>query len=564
MIQEQSLLVEGLKISFTTGNSEFEAIKNLSFELLKGECLGIVGESGSGKSVTSLALMGLLAKNAKIGAEKLKLSFSGEHIDIQELSAKGWREVRGKKVSMIFQEPMSSLNPVMTCGDQVAEALLYRLKLPKQEVKKRCLQLFEEVKLPDPEKAFNSYPHQLSGGQRQRVMIAMALSCNPDILIADEPTTALDVTVQKNILELIADLRNTRGMSVIFITHDLGVVAAVAQKIAVLYRGELVEYGTAEEVLKNPVHAYTKGLLACRPSLHQRVERLPSLQEILLHSGNYPDLKIRSIETERQKVKELNERPTILELNKIVVEYPGIKKGENFRAVNQVDLYLKKGETLGLVGESGCGKSTLSRAIMRLSPITSGNMIFEGQEIGYIPESQFRAYRKKMQLIFQDPYSSLNPKIRIGDAITEPMKVHGLNGNEASRKNRAFELLDEVGLKGDFFNRYPHEFSGGQRQRIVIARALAVEPEFLICDESVAALDVSVQAQVLNLLADLRDKYKLSMIFISHDLSVVAHMSNRIAVMYRGQIEEVGITDDIVSHPQSPYTQKLISSIPEL
>jgi peptide/nickel transport system ATP-binding protein len=561
---EARLKIEGLQVRFGKAPTQFEAVKGLHIHLEKGECLGVVGESGSGKSVTSLALMGLLASNAEVKADVMQIQQEAEQLNLLELKESGWRQVRGTHVAMIFQEPMSSLNPVMTCGEQVTESLRYKLGLNKEAARQRCLELFAEVKLPDPEKAFNSYPHQLSGGQRQRVVIAIALSCNPEILIADEPTTALDVTVQKSILDLITELQKNRGMSVIFITHDLGVVASIAQKIAVMYRGEMIEYGTRDEVLFQPRHAYTRGLLLCRPSLRNRVFTLPSLSAVLNNETNAAQIKPRSPEDEQKQLELLDKNDLILDIQDLWVEYPGIGKKVPYQAVKGVSLNLRKGETLGLVGESGCGKSSLSRAILRLSPVKSGTIKYNNIDISQLPESEFRIYRKKMQLIFQDPYSSLNPKIRIGEAISEAMLVHGLQGNSSMRKKRTLELLEEVGLKPEWYDRYPHEFSGGQRQRIVIARALAVEPEFLICDESVAALDVSVQAQVLNLLQDLKSRYGLSMIFISHDLSVIAHMSNRIAVMYGGQIEESGPTEAIVSHPKSAYTLRLIKAIPEL
>jgi len=485
---------------------------------------------------------------------------------------------------MIFQEPMTSLNPVFRCGDQVAEAIILHQKLSKAEAKKLTIQLFEKVQLPDPERILNAYPHQLSGGQKQRVMIAMAMSCNPDVLIADEPTTALDVTVQKAIIDLMNDLKREINASIIFITHDLGVISEIADHVIVMFKGKIVEQGDIGSIFLNPQHPYTKGLLACRPPLDFRLEKLPVVSDFMDFGKNENGEiiiteKIKNIEevkesnkidlaTRAKRQEFLPTQKPILEVKNLQTWFPAKK---NFfgkttdwvKAVNDVSFKVYPGETLGLVGESGCGKTTLGRTILRLVEPKSGEIIFDGKNIMDLPRKEMRNLRKDMQIIFQDPYSSLNPRMTIGNAIMEPMEVHKILANDEERKAKVIELLETVSLEAKHFNRYPHEFSGGQRQRICIARALALNPKFIICDESVSALDVSVQAQVLNLLMELREKFQFTYIFISHDLSVVKFMSDRMIVMNQGKIEEMGDADEIYNHPKTIYTRNLIEAIPK-
>ncbi|RNL56450.1 ABC transporter ATP-binding protein [Pedobacter jejuensis] len=564
------LNVENLSIDFFNRDEKtwFKAVKEINFNVKKGTVLGIVGESGSGKSVTSFSIMRLHDERlAKITGD---IDF--ENISLLSLDSNEIRQFRGNQISMIFQEPMTSLNPVFTCGYQVAEAIILHQKVSKAEAKKQTIALFEEVQLPRPEKIFDSYPHQISGGQKQRVMIAIALSCNPKLLIADEPTTALDVTVQKTILQLLLKLKEERQMAMIFISHDLGVVHEIADEVAVMYKGEIVEQGTSNEIFHHPKHPYTKGLLACRPSPALQLKKLPVVADFLtgkiedasahLNSNN----QITSIEIEKRR-NELYAKKPILEIKDLSTWYP-IKNGffnkskEYVKAVDKINFNVFPGETLGLVGESGCGKTTLGRSILRLIQPTSGSIIFEGQNITNVNKAEMRRLRKDMQIIFQDPYASLNPKLTIGQSILEPLTVHNLFASEAERKEKVFELLDKVDLKPEHYNRYPHEFSGGQRQRVVIARALALEPKFIICDESVSALDVSVQAQVLNLIKDLQREFGLTYIFISHDLAVIKHISDRILVMNKGKIEEEGFPKDIFYAPKAAYTKKLIDAIP--
>jgi peptide/nickel transport system ATP-binding protein len=499
----------------------------------------------------------------------------GTTTDLLSLPEKDMRRFRGKEVSMIFQEPMTSLNPVYKCGRQVAEAIMLHQHVSKQKAKEITLQWFAEVLLPDPAKAYNSYPHELSGGQKQRVMIAMAMSCRPSVLIADEPTTALDVTVQKSILELMKRLQQRFGMSIIFITHDLGVIAEIADTVLVMYHGKIVEQGVAREVFLNPKHPYTKGLLACRPPLDRRLKTLLTVGDFLNNSneadsGNTVLPKEELITAEERAVnhKKLYAEKPLLQVKNLRKHFKirgGLfaKNDRYFKAVDDVSFDVYPGETLGLVGESGCGKTTLGRAILRLSEPDSGSIIFRGTEITKLGNKELRALRKDIQLIFQDPYSSLNPRISIGSAIHEPMEVHNLYGSAKARRNKTIELLERVGLNETHYNRYPHEFSGGQRQRVCIARALAVDPKFIICDESVSALDVSVQAQVLNLLNELKKNFGFTYIFISHDLSVVRFMADRMMVMKDGKIVEMADADAICSNPQTDYTRKLISAIPK-
>lgn len=561
------LSIENLRIDFGNKTSRTAAVKGISLELNKGETLGIVGESGSGKSVTSLSVMRLLdPKAAHVHADRMQFhSQSHGKVNLLELSPAEIRRIRGAEIAMIFQEPMTSLNPVYTCGFQVDEMLQVHTDLTKREIREKTLSLFREVELPDPERIYKSYPHELSGGQKQRVMIAMAMSCEPDLLIADEPTTALDVTVQKRILELMNDLKKRVNMSMIFITHDLGVVAEIADKIAVMYRGEVVEYGDTQQIFRNPQHPYTQGLIACRPPMNVRYERLPIVADYTRGEKNFQPAIIPAEQRNKAQEKLYSQKP-MMEIRDLSVTFPvrngwGRKTGE-VKAVNNVSFDVFPGETLGLVGESGCGKTTLSRALLQLVEANSGSVLFQGEDLCQLSGDAMRTKRKDLQIIFQDPYSSLNPRRTVGQAIREPMDVHQI-GKRSERHQRVVALLEKVGLSAEHYDRYPHEFSGGQRQRIGIARALAVEPKFIICDESVSALDVSVQAQVLNLLNELKREMGLTYIFISHDLSVVKYMSDRMIVMNKGVIEEYGDADEIYAHPKTNYTKKLIAAIPE-
>jgi peptide/nickel transport system ATP-binding protein len=582
MNKEIVLKVEDLKVEFKTEDSTVNAVKNISFEIRKGETVGIVGESGSGKSVTSLAVMGLIPKpHGKISNGSIH--FKGQ--DLTKVSDDDIRKIRGNDISMIFQEPMTSLNPVYRCGDQVVEAIRIHQKMSKKEAIALTIELFEKVQLPDPQRIFKAYPHEISGGQKQRVMIAMAMSCNPEILIADEPTTALDVTVQKTILDLMQQLKDERDMAIMFITHDLGVIAEIADRVIVMYHGNIVEEGTVQEIFQKPQHPYTKGLLACRPPLDKRLRSLPIVDDFISKNeeGAFEDTirpfehiasverahKAREISKEQhsKRLEALYKNEPVLQVKGLKTFFPTKKNLfgkvlENIKAVNDVSFDVYPGETLGLVGESGCGKTTLGRTILRLIEPTGGDIVYKGRNLANLTTSEMREMRKEIQIIFQDPYSSLNPRLTIGSAIMEPMQVHGVLANDTERKAKVEELLKKVNLKPEHFNRYPHEFSGGQRQRICIARALALNPKFIICDESVSALDVSVQAQVLNLLNKLKEDFGFTYIFISHDLSVVKFMSDRMVVMNKGEIEEMGIADSIYYEPKTAYTKKLIEAIP--
>lgn len=572
------LKVNNLCIDFRREDKWQEIVHGIDFEVYKGRTLGIVGESGSGKSVSNLAIMQLLDRHkSRIKADSILL----DNQDISTFSDDEMSEIRGKKIAMIFQEPMTSLNPVYKCGFQVLEAFdgqrsLSTIDNPtanRQQpiAKEKVLDLFRKVKLPRPEVIFEKYPHELSGGQKQRVMIAMALISNPQILIADEPTTALDVTVQKEIIKLLKEIQCETGMGMIFITHDLGVISEIADDVIVMNKGVIVERGTTQDILDNPQHPYTKGLIACRPPLDYRLQRLPVVKEFLDGVwNNESQIKKELLITEEERKnhhKELYSKDPILKVQNLKTWYP-LRKGifgrtyDYIKSVDDVSFEVYPGETLGLVGESGCGKTTLGRSILRLVEPTSGKVIFEGNDITKLNSKELREYRKQVQIVFQDPYSSLNPRICIGDAIAEPMKIHGIEKDADKRRKRVCRLLEEVGLEASHYQRYPHEFSGGQRQRICIARALAVNPKLIICDESVSALDVSVQAQVLNLINRLKKDFNFTYIFISHDLSVVRFMSDRVVVMFNGKIQELNESDELFNNPQNDYTKKLIAALP--
>lgn len=567
------LQINNLQVDFITDIGTTTAVKDISLTVNRGEIVAIVGESGSGKSVTSLSILQLLPRPpAKYTNGDILFSLDGEEpVNLLTQTPGQLRAIRGNQIAMIFQEPMTSLNPVFTCGHQVQEALRHHLKVGKKEAAQKTIDLFRQVRLPNPEQLFHRYPHQLSGGQKQRVMIAMAMSCEPALLICDEPTTALDVTVQKTILQLIKELQQTKQMGVIFITHDLGVVAEVADRAVVMYRGEIVEAGPVADLFSNPQHPYTKGLLACRPVLHPKGERLPIVSDFL--ENNRPFEAARYIQPAVPPIENHEPDTTVVKRPFIQVSRLNVwflskksllgKPLEYVKAIDNVRFEIYKGETLGLVGESGCGKTTLGRTLLGLIQPTSGSVYYDGTDLSKIDASTMKEMRKDIQIIFQDPYSSLNPRLTIGSAIAEPLKVHNIIANSGQRKDRVVELLEKVNLKAEHFYRYPHEFSGGQRQRIVIARALALNPEFIVCDESVSALDVSVQAQVLNLLNDLKAEMGFTIVFISHDLSVVRYISDRIMVMNKGKIEEIGDAEQVYFHPQKEYTKQLIAAIPK-
>lgn len=554
------LSIKNLSVSFLSEKKENSVVHGISFSLRENEILGIVGESGSGKSVSTMAVMGLLPqKTAKIKGEIL---YNGKNL--LNNTEKDWQKLRGSEISMIFQEPMSALNPSMRCGKQVAEILLLHKKISKTEAKKQVLELFEKVRLPNPKEIYSKYPHQISGGQMQRVMIAMAIACKPKILIADEPTTALDVTVQKEIIALLKNLQQETGMSIIFISHDLALVSEIADRALVMYQGKIVEEGSVEQVFHQPEHNYTKALLHARPSLDERLEKLPTIKNFL---ENKVSSKIITPQERALKHKKLYTQPPLLEVVNVEKEYYSsvglFRKKVITKAVNNVSFRVFEGETLGLVGESGCGKSTLGKAILQLDKATSGTIKYRGKTITDLQGEDLRRLRKEIQIIFQDPYSSLNPRMLIGEAILEAMTVHNLHGNAKKRKEKVLELLTQVGLSNDFYYRYPHELSGGQRQRVGIARTIALAPKLIVCDESVSALDISVQAQVLNLLNDLKEKYGFTYIFISHDLAVVKYMADQLLVMNAGKIEELGEADEVYANPGSDYTKRLIAAIPK-
>ncbi|HVZ56149.1 MAG TPA: ABC transporter ATP-binding protein [Chitinophagaceae bacterium] len=564
---EPLLEIKNLSVDFLSPEGPVPALRNISFSVHRGEIVALVGESGSGKSVTSLAILQLLpTPPARYLAGDIRFTREpGTSLNLLKATPAQLQKLRGNRMAMIFQDPMSSLNPVMTCGRQVAEAIRLHQGLARPRAEELALHWLERVRLPRPGQLMRRYPHQLSGGQQQRVMIAMAMACQPDLLICDEPTTALDVTVQKTILSLLRELQQERDMGVIFITHDLGVVAEIADRALVMYRGEILEQGPVASLFREPAHPYTRALLACRPILHPRGQPLPVVEDFL---GNRPVPMQPPVVGEQPAIPPAQpaEREVLVQVDQLRVQYPA---GRNWlgrprrmqTAVDGVSFDLFRHEVLGLVGESGCGKTTLGRTLLRLVEPSGGTIRFRGQDLTGRSQQDLRGLRRDVQLVFQDPYSSLNPRLSVGEAIMEPMKVHGL-ASRRERRERAIALLEKVNLRADHFHRYPHSFSGGQRQRIVIARALALEPSFLVCDESVSALDVSVQAQVLNLLNELKRELDLTMLFISHDLAVVHYISDRILVMQEGRIVESGPADQVFYHPHNPYTQALLAALP--
>ncbi len=580
--EDMLLEVNNLNVVFRKDNQYTQAVTDASFNIKKGEVIGIVGESGSGKTVTCLSIMHLIPNPPGLisGGEMLFRKKDNSVVDLNLMSPQDIRKIRGNEIGMIFQEPMTSLNPVIKCGSQVAEAILLHKKISAKEAQQQTIELFDKVNLPNPQSIFKRYPHELSGGQKQRVMIAMAMSCNPELIIADEPTTALDVTIQKGILELLNNVRKNDNTSVIFISHDLSVIAEIADRVIVMLNGKIIEQGTIDEIFTKPQHPYTKGLLACRPPMDKRLKVLPVVSDfmnineqgdVIAVENSYEKVVQRAVESEEERknsLKEIYSRDKILQVKQLKTWFPINKPlfGETkewFKAVDDITFDVFTGETLGLVGESGCGKTTLGRTILKLAKAKDGQVLFLNEEVLRLKEKDFRPLRKDIQIIFQDPYSSLNPRIAVGEAIMEPMEVFNIGKNSKERKDIAMDLLKKVGMKESHFYRFPHEFSGGQRQRICIARTLSVQPKFIICDESVSALDVSVQAQVLNLLNDLKKEFNLTYIFISHDLSVVRFMSDRIIVMNKGKIEEIGDADQIYFNPQTEYTKRLINSIPK-
>jgi len=560
------LHVKNLQVSFKGEDKQYiETVKGISFDIPANTTVALVGESGSGKSVTSLAAMGLLPVGQSKIDDQSKIIFEGK--DLLSLSRKDMREICGKDIAMIFQEPMSSLNPVFTVGNQIAEVLCLHMGLSRKLARQRVLELLKEVGIPSPETKIDAYPNQLSGGQQQRVMIAMAIACEPKLLIADEPTTALDVTIQKQIIDLLESLRKRRQMSMLFITHDLALVGEIADKVIVMRQGEIREQGAAEQVLEQPQDVYTRALLYCRPQISQRPYRLPVTSDFMRQEDNV--LVEQSFDASEipQRKRGLNgDEQIILEvkdLKKSFYSRKGLFGKEEFQAVKGVSFKLAKGKTLGLVGESGSGKTTVGLLLMRLHQASGGQAFIEGKDILSLTEKEFAKYQRKIQIIFQNPYASLNPRFTVGQILLEPMQIHGIGKDDAERKQIALELLERVNLPEQAYYRYPHEFSGGQRQRIAIARCLTLKPEILICDESVSALDVSVQAQVLNLLQDLQDEFGLSYIFISHDLSVVKYISDQVMVMNHGEVIEIANSDELYAHPQHDYTKRLLQAIPQ-
>ncbi|MEJ7878259.1 ABC transporter ATP-binding protein [Acinetobacter baumannii] len=560
------LHIENLRVSFKGEDKQYiETVKGISFDIPTNTTVALVGESGSGKSVTSLATMGLLPVDQSKIDEKSKIIFEGK--DLLGLSRKEMRKICGKDIAMIFQEPMSSLNPVFTVGNQIAEVLCLHMGMSREQARQRVLELLKEVGIPSPETKIDAYPNQLSGGQQQRVMIAMAIACEPKLLIADEPTTALDVTIQKQIIDLLESLRQRRQMSMLFITHDLALVGEIADQVIVMRHGEIREQGTAEQVLEQPKDVYTRALLYCRPQMSQRPYRLPVTSDFMRQENNILVEQSFDVSEIPERKRGLNgDEHIILEvkdLKKSFYSRKGLFGKEEFQAVKGVSFKLAKGKTLGLVGESGSGKTTVGLLLMRLHQASGGQALIEGKDILSLTEKEFAKYQRKIQIIFQNPYASLNPRFTIGQILLEPMQIHGIGKDDAERKQIALGLLERVNLPEQAYYRYPHEFSGGQRQRIAIARCLTLKPEILICDESVSALDVSVQAQVLNLLQDLQDEFGLSYIFISHDLSVVKYISDQVMVMNHGEVVEIANSDELYAYPQHDYTKRLLQAIPQ-
>ncbi|QXB46817.1 ABC transporter ATP-binding protein [Acinetobacter seifertii] len=560
------LHIENLRVSFKGEDKQYiETVKGISFDIPANTTVALVGESGSGKSVTSLATMGLLPVGQSKIDEKSKIVFEGQ--DLLSLSRKDMRKICGKDIAMIFQEPMSSLNPVFTVGNQIAEVLCLHMGMSRKQARQRVLELLKEVGIPSPETKIDAYPNQLSGGQQQRVMIAMAIACEPKLLIADEPTTALDVTIQKQIIDLLESLRQRRQMSMLFITHDLALVGEIADQVIVMRHGEIREQGLAEQVLEQPKDVYTRALLYCRPQMSQRPYRLPVTSDFMRQEDNILVEQSFDVSEIPQRKRGLNgDEQIVLEvkdLKKSFYSRKGLFGKEEFQAVKGVSFKLAKGKTLGLVGESGSGKTTVGLLLMRLHEATGGEAFIEGKDILSLTEKEFAKYQRKIQIIFQNPYASLNPRFTIGQILLEPMQIHNIGKDDAERKQIALGLLERVNLPEQAYYRYPHEFSGGQRQRIAIARCLTLKPEILICDESVSALDVSVQAQVLNLLQDLQDEFGLSYIFISHDLSVVKYISDQVMVMNHGEVVEIANSDELYAHPQHDYTKRLLQAIPQ-
>ncbi|MFV5534810.1 ABC transporter ATP-binding protein [Acinetobacter pittii] len=560
------LHVQNLRVSFKGEDKQYiETVKGITFDIPANTTVALVGESGSGKSVTSLATMGLLPVGQSKIDEQSKIIFEGK--DLLSLSRKDMRKICGKDIAMIFQEPMSSLNPVFTVGNQIAEVLCLHMELSRKQARQRVLELLKEVGIPSPETKIDAYPNQLSGGQQQRVMIAMAIACEPKLLIADEPTTALDVTIQKQIIDLLESLRKRRQMSMLFITHDLALVGEIADKVIVMRHGEIREQGAAEQVLEQPKDVYTRALLYCRPQMSQRPYRLPVTSDFMRQEDDVLVEQSFDVSEIPERKRGLNgDEQIILEvkdLKKSFYSRKGLFGKEEFQAVKGVSFKLAKGKTLGLVGESGSGKTTVGLLLMRLHQASGGQAFIEGKDILSLTEKEFAKYQRKIQIIFQNPYASLNPRFTIGQILLEPMQIHGIGKDDAERKQIALSLLERVNLPEQAYYRYPHEFSGGQRQRIAIARCLTLKPEILICDESVSALDVSVQAQVLNLLQDLQDEFGLSYIFISHDLSVVKYISDQVMVMNHGEVVEIANSDELYAHPQHDYTKRLLQAIPQ-
>ena len=561
MKQSPILSVQNLRVAFTSNTGLNEVLHGISYDLFANEILGIVGESGSGKSVASLAVMGLLPpKKSVVSAGEILF----KNDDLLHYTQTQLEALRGQKIAMIFQEPMSALNPSMRCGTQVEEILLQHTTTTQKAAKAEVIRLFDAVKIPAPSETFEKYTHEISGGQQQRVMIAMAIACKPDILIADEPTTALDVTVQKDIIVLLKTLQEDSKMSVIFISHDLALVSEIADRILVMYKGNIIESGDTKSIFKTPKEDYTKALIGARPTLNSRLKQLPTVSDFLSNTISKSTI---SKSDRAEKHKEIYSQDPLLEVINLEKTYFsnasffGTKTA--FKAVDAVSFKVYVGETMGLVGESGCGKSTLGKAILQLDKATAGTLNYKGKDITNLSKKELRTLRKDIQIIFQDPYASLNPRITVGKAIMEPMKVHKLFSSDEERKAKTISILEKVGLEASHFDRYPHEFSGGQRQRIGIARTIAVEPKLIICDESVSALDISVQAQVLNLLNTLKEDYGFTYIFISHDLAVVKFMSDKLMVMNKGKIEELGEADAIYESPQKAYTKALIEAIPK-